>query len=90
MIRALIRLYRFFLSPIMGNQCRYHPTCSHYAEEAYEKHGFFKGTILTTYRILRCNPWCRGEALDEVPKRFAYRDMFGYKKPSHSKRLKDK
>ena len=84
MMRPLIRFYRFFLSPFMGNQCRFHPTCSHYAEEAYERHGFFKGTLLTVIRILKCNPWHKGEAMDSVPKRFAYKDLFRYKNPNTS------
>lgn len=85
---TLIRLYRFFLSPFMGNQCRFHPTCSHYGEEAYRRHGFFKGTLLTVRRIVKCNPWYRGTTLDEVPKRFAYKDMLVYKHTHSSQKIK--
>jgi len=81
MMKYLFRFYRFFLSPFMGNQCRFYPTCSHYSEQAYKKHGFLKGSILTFIRIFKCQPWYKGNAVDEVPKRFAYRDLFGYKKP---------
>ncbi len=64
----------------MGNQCRFYPTCSHYAEESYDLHGFLKGTVLTIARLLKCQPWYKGTSLDPVPKRFAYQDMFLYKK----------
>ncbi len=67
--RFLIRLYQKFISPLFPPRCRYYPTCSHYAIDAYEKHGFIKGTILTTRRILRCNPWSRG-GVDFVPDEF--------------------
>ncbi|MBL4589575.1 MAG: membrane protein insertion efficiency factor YidD [Alphaproteobacteria bacterium] len=91
MMKAFIRFYRFFLSPIMGNQCRFHPTCSHFAEEAYEMHGFLKGTLLTVIRIFKCNPWYKGQPLDPVPKRFAYKDLFLYKMLINAKKkMKDK
>ena len=65
----LIGLYRKFLSPLKGRPtCRFVPTCSEYAIEAYRIHGFFKGTALTVYRILRCNPFCKG-GFDPVPPR---------------------
>ena len=66
---SLIRLYQRFISPLTGAHCRYYPTCSQYAIEAYKKHGFIKGSILTTKRILRCNPLFRG-GVDPVPERF--------------------
>ncbi|MAN97949.1 membrane protein insertion efficiency factor YidD [uncultured Roseovarius sp.] len=52
-----IRAYRLLLSPWVGWHCRYHPTCSHYALEALEKHGALRGALLAGWRILRCNPW---------------------------------
>jgi putative membrane protein insertion efficiency factor len=63
-----IRLYRATLSGWLGGQCRFHPSCSHYAEEAIRAHGAGKGTALTIRRILRCNPFGRG-GLDPVPRR---------------------
>lgn len=78
--KGFIRLYRLILSPWFGNQCRFHPTCSHYSEEAFEKHGFFKGLALTIWRIGRCAPWGKPPWIDPVPDRFAWRDVFGYKK----------
>lgn len=62
----LIRLYQFLLSPWVGNQCRFHPTCSHYAYEAIDRHGALAGTYLAAHRVLRCHPWCEG-GLDPVP-----------------------
>ena len=63
-----IRLYRKTLSPFIGQQCRFEPTCSHYGEEAIAKHGALRGTILTVWRILRCGPWSKGG--DPVPETF--------------------
>ncbi|MBE6550972.1 MAG: membrane protein insertion efficiency factor YidD [Ruminococcaceae bacterium] len=62
----LIRLYRKFISPLTGPHCRFTPTCSAYAVEAFQKHGFFKGLFLTVWRILRCNPFCKC-GYDPVP-----------------------
>lgn len=62
----LIRLYRITLSPFIGNQCRYHPTCSRYALEAYRLHGPVRGSSLTLRRILRCHPFVKG-GYDPVP-----------------------
>lgn len=57
----LIEFYRRYISPLLGSsKCKYMPTCSQYALEAYEKYGFFKGTCLTVWRILRCNPFSKG------------------------------
>ena len=67
---ALIRLYQRFISPLTGAHCRYYPTCSQYAVQAYRKHGFFKGSILTVRRLLRCNPLFKG-GVDPVPEKFA-------------------
>lgn len=63
---GLLRFYRYFLSPWIGNQCKFYPTCSQYSEAAYKEHGFFKGSYLTLVRILKCNPWHAG-GIDEVP-----------------------
>jgi putative membrane protein insertion efficiency factor len=55
-----IRLYQTFISPILGNNCRFYPTCSEYAVMALEKYGILKGTLKTIWRILRCNPLSSG------------------------------
>ncbi len=66
---ALIRLYQRFISPLKRSPtCRFYPTCSAYAVEAFEKRGFFAGMILTVTRILRCHPFCAG-GYDPVPER---------------------
>ena len=65
---GLVKLYRKFISPIKPPCCRFTPTCSAYALEAFEKRGFFVGLILTVWRILRCNPFCKG-GYDPVPEK---------------------
>ncbi|MEM9679995.1 MAG: membrane protein insertion efficiency factor YidD [Bacteroidota bacterium] len=62
----LIKVYQTVISPITPATCRYQPTCSHYAKEALEKHGIFKGGRLAIKRILSCHPW-GGSGYDPVP-----------------------
>ncbi|NRD21108.1 membrane protein insertion efficiency factor YidD [Winogradskyella eckloniae] len=62
----LIKFYQSFISPLTPATCRYQPTCSHYAKEALEVHGFFKGGWLALKRILSCHPF-GGKGLDPVP-----------------------
>ncbi len=57
---GLIKLYQYCISPLMAPSCRFTPTCSQYACEALAKYGFLRGMQLTIWRILRCNPWCKG------------------------------
>lgn len=64
----LIRFYRKNLSPCKPPCCRFVPTCSEYALEAVERFGFWKGTALSLWRILRCNPFCKG-GYDPVPEK---------------------
>jgi uncharacterized protein len=63
-----IRLYQALLSGWLGGQCRFSPTCSHYAELAIREHGAVKGGALALWRLARCNPYGRG-GLDPVPRR---------------------
>jgi putative membrane protein insertion efficiency factor len=63
---ALLRAYRFAISPLYGQVCRYHPSCSAYALEAVTVHGSIKGSWLAVSRLARCNPWARG-GYDPVP-----------------------
>jgi len=67
---GLIRLYQLLLSPIKGDICRFQPTCSDYAKEAFLLHGVVKGAILTAKRILKCHPW-GGSGYDPVPKKIS-------------------
>jgi putative membrane protein insertion efficiency factor len=61
-----IHLYRFTLSGALGNQCRFYPSCSHYAEDAIKLHGAATGTLLAAWRIVRCGPFTKG-GVDHVP-----------------------
>jgi putative membrane protein insertion efficiency factor len=63
---ALLRAYRFAISPLYGQVCRYHPTCSAYALEAVQAHGAMRGSWLAVRRVLRCHPWAAG-GVDHVP-----------------------
>ena len=56
-IIKLIKGYKFLISPLLGNSCRYLPTCSDYSIEALKTFGFFKGLLLSVKRILSCHPW---------------------------------
>ena len=66
LLTGLVRAYQYSLSPYFGTQCRFTPSCSHYALGALKKHGAFRGGYLATRRILRCNPWQPG-GCDPVP-----------------------
>ncbi|MEZ5455200.1 MAG: membrane protein insertion efficiency factor YidD [Lysobacteraceae bacterium] len=67
---ALLRLYKRFISPLLGQHCRFHPSCSEYAMQALEIHGVLRGSWLTIKRLARCQPFCEG-GLDPVPPRHA-------------------
>jgi putative membrane protein insertion efficiency factor len=62
----LVRGYQLLISPFVPPSCRFHPTCSHYAIEALQKHGALKGAWLALRRIVRCHPWHPG-GHDPVP-----------------------
>jgi len=66
LLLGLLALYRAFLSPLFGQRCRFHPSCSAYAEEAIRVHGAAKGVVLAVWRVVRCSPLSRG-GLDPVP-----------------------
>ncbi len=69
LIRTALRGYQIVLSPWLGTNCRYHPTCSHYALEALETHGAARGSWLALKRIGRCHPFASAECYtcDPVP-----------------------
>ena len=62
-----IKIYKFLISPLLGNSCRYLPTCSGYSIDALKTYGFFKGIFLSIKRILSCHPWGSG-GFDPVKK----------------------
>ena len=71
---GLVRLYRFWLSPWLGSNCLYEPTCSAYALQALQRHGAAVGTYLTLARLERCSPWCAAghdPVPDEPPRLFS-------------------
>lgn len=56
----LIKIYKIFISPVLGNNCKFHPTCSEFAIEALSQRPFFESIFLITKRLIRCNPWSNG------------------------------
>ena len=74
LLMALVRLYRFALSPWLGSACRFTPTCSAYALAALERHGAAAGSYLTLKRLARCHPWCEG-GHDPVPERSLFASL---------------
>lgn len=69
---ALLRLYRLTVSPLYGDRCKYHPTCSQYALDAVREVGLVRGSVLAAWRLLRCNPWSHG-GVDRVEDRSLFR-----------------
>jgi len=65
-VAGAITLYQWLVSPFLGRNCRFDPTCSQYAKEAVLKHGLLRGVVLSVRRIVRCNPWNPG-GVDSVP-----------------------
>ena len=64
----LIRVYQKLVAPLLPECCRFEPTCSHYAVQALQIHGLWKGTLLTIWRLMRCQPFCKG-GYDPVPEK---------------------
>jgi uncharacterized protein len=71
---GFISMYRVMLSGWLGGQCRFYPSCSHYAEEAIRERGAVTGTVLAVWRVLRCNPFGAG-GVDHVPTPSSYEDI---------------
>jgi len=65
-LRAAVCAYRWVLSPLLPQACRFHPSCSEYAEQALTRHGAWRGGWLTVRRLCRCGPWHAG-GYDPVP-----------------------
>lgn len=57
---APIRIYQKLVSPLLGDRCKYYPSCSEYAAQAITRFGILRGLVLAGWRLLRCNPWSRG------------------------------
>lgn len=72
---TLIGGYQRWVSPLLGQRCRYQPSCSHYTAEAIARHGLLLGSCLGLWRIVRCNPFSRG-GLDLVPERTCLHTSF--------------
>jgi len=66
LLEACIRFYQGFVSPWLGDNCRFTPTCSQYALEAIRAHGAVRGVLYASWRIVRCQPLCKG-GYDPVP-----------------------
>ena len=62
-----IKFYRLFLSPLLGNNCRFYPTCSNYALQALKRYSTFYAIKIIMIRLLKCNPW-GGSGIDLLPK----------------------
>ena len=67
-----IKFYKKFISPLLPPACRFYPTCSQYAIQAIERFGVVRGSLLAAFRILRCNPLCKG-GIDYVPEEYPFR-----------------
>lgn len=72
-LTSLVRGYQMVVSPWFAPTCRYYPSCSAYAIDALSEHGPIRGLYLSTWRLLRCNPWSKG-GVDHVPPRRTSRD----------------
>lgn len=80
---AVLKGYQAVISPLYGDVCRYHPSCSHYALDAIARYGVLAGILLGARRLLRCHPWARG-GIDDVPtprRVWTHRTRWGFVAP---------
>lgn len=89
LMKLLVRGYSYIMSPLIGPNCRFHPTCSAYAVEAIDTHGAVKGGYLAFRRVLKCHPWNKGPFLDPVPHPVDCGGSIGYKRREAIKEEKD-
>ncbi|RMG41053.1 MAG: membrane protein insertion efficiency factor YidD [Candidatus Dadabacteria bacterium] len=75
LLKKVHRIYKTVLSPLFGSTCRFSPSCSDYFLKAVEAHGICRGLLLGCWRILRCNPWCKG-GIDPVPEKLDRKGFF--------------
>lgn len=66
LVAKVLGAYKYLVSPLLGQHCRFHPSCADYASEAVEKHGVGRGLLLAVRRLARCHPWNPG-GFDPVP-----------------------
>ena len=71
MLLLLLRAYKYFISPLLGQNCRFFPSCADYASESIAKHGGLKGAVLASQRLCKCHPWHAG-GWDPVPEKFFF------------------
>jgi len=71
LLLLLLRAYKYFISPLLGQNCRFFPSCADYAAQSIAKHGSLKGSLLATTRLCKCHPWHAG-GLDPVPENFSF------------------
>jgi putative membrane protein insertion efficiency factor len=69
MLIAIIKCYKYFISPLLGSNCRFYPSCSSYSLDALQRHGVIIGIYLTVRRLLKCHPFHEG-GIDHVPEKF--------------------
>ncbi|MCK9396482.1 MAG: membrane protein insertion efficiency factor YidD [Methylobacter sp.] len=69
MLIAIIKFYKYFISPLLGDRCRFYPSCSSYSLEALQLHGAIIGSYLSLKRLLKCHPFHEG-GVDPVPEKF--------------------
>ncbi len=68
---GIVKFYRRWISPLFLPSCRFYPTCSSYALEAFSRFGALRGGLLVGWRVLRCNPFCKG-GVEPVPDKFHF------------------
>ena len=76
-----VRVYQRAISPLLGPRCKYYPTCSAYAVQAVEEYGILRGSLLASWRVLRCNPWSHG-GFDPVAAQTLFRPSDQAPKPT--------
>lgn len=89
LLKYLIRVYAYAISPLSGAKCRFYPTCSTYAMEAIDQHGAAKGSALAIKRICKCHPWHPGPFLNPVPSVIDWGQIIGYKRGEQLYEKKD-
>ena len=74
LLLIFLRAYKYFISPLLGQNCRFFPSCADYAFESIAKHGGLKGSLLATKRLCKCHPWHAG-GWDPVPEKFSFHSL---------------